>query len=598
MERSTSRLERALARLLRPFAAVEAHEAVTAVILTVTVFLLLSAYYLLKTAREPLILLGGGAEVKSYAAAGQALLMLVFVRAYQSVAKRFGRMKLLASVYVFFASNLIVFAVLAALSVPIGVPFYLWVGVFNYASIAQFWAFAADVYSPEQGKRLFAVLGIGSSIGAVAGASLARALVAYGPHALMAGATALLFASLALIAWADKRSRKHLTTGAPSAAAPLSEESAFTLVFHDRYLLLLAALTLLLNWVNSTGEYILDRTLLATLDGVDDHRAAAVLVGRFKADYFGWVNLVGVLLQLFVVSRVLTRLGPRVALFFLPVVAFGAYGVLLAAPVLALIRVAKIAENSIDYSIQNTARQALYLVATRAEKYVGKTAVDTFFVRFGDVLSAALVWVGARLGLSTGGFAAVDLGLIAVWLVVVGLLGREYRRRAAQAPKGAHALRRAPLKRLVGAATILLAVTVAGQARSAPAKRDLPDYDGRGGEPTTPEDVAVWVPRRALAPAYLVMEYGVRRPVGALITGAERAHLPEALYNFFIFRAGPQGRLSAHRVRRLRLQSKRWCLHVLGRRVLRGARSALSRIHMGFGLARRSPHGALPFRRW
>jgi len=95
-----------------------------------------------------------------------------------------------------------------------------------------------------------------------------------------------------------------------------------------------------------------------------------------------------------------------------------------------LIRVAKVAENSLDYSVQNTARQALYLVATRVEKYVGKIAVDSFFVRFGDVLSAAVVYVGARLALPTQVFAAINLVLILLWIFVVVLVGREHRRRS------------------------------------------------------------------------------------------------------------------------------------------------------------------------
>src|SRR5579859_974796 len=198
MDRSASKAELVLSRLLRPFAKVEPSEAFTALLLTVAVFSLLCGYYLLKTAREPLILLGGGAEVKSYAAAGQALLMLVMVRAYQSVAKRVGRVKLLTIVYLFFASNLVIFAALAAAKVAIGVPFYLWVGVFNFTSVAQFWAFAADVYSPDQGKRLFAILGTGSSIGAVAGAELAHALVPFGPHVLMLVATGLLVVCVGL----------------------------------------------------------------------------------------------------------------------------------------------------------------------------------------------------------------------------------------------------------------------------------------------------------------------------------------------------------------------------------------------------------------
>ncbi|HTB78201.1 MAG TPA: hypothetical protein VK762_33380, partial [Polyangiaceae bacterium] len=120
--------QRVLAQLLRPFARIEPEEAVGAVVLSAIVFMLLTAYYLLKTAREPLILLHGGAEVKSYAAAGQAALLVLVVRAYSSVAKRVGRVRLLSVVYLFFASNLVVFAVLAAANIAIGVPFFLWVG--------------------------------------------------------------------------------------------------------------------------------------------------------------------------------------------------------------------------------------------------------------------------------------------------------------------------------------------------------------------------------------------------------------------------------------------------------------------------------------
>ncbi|HEY3667923.1 MAG TPA: Npt1/Npt2 family nucleotide transporter [Polyangiaceae bacterium] len=424
-----SRVGRALSTLLRPFARVEPAEAVTASLLTLTVFLLLTAYYLLKTAREPLILLHGGAEVKSYAAAGQALLLLVFVQVYGVVAKRVGRMRLLLGVYLFFASNLLIFAALARTSVQVAVPFYLWVGVYNYTSIAQFWAFASDVYTPEQGKRLFAVLGIGSSVGAVAGAQVAKSLVPFGPQALMFGAALLLLVCCALLLWVNARVESHAVVQAQEEQ-PLAQESAFSLLAHDRYLLLIAALTLLINWVNSNGEYILDKTLLSAVTSSGQHLNAMTFIGKFKAEYFEWVNIVGVLLQLFAVSRILDKLGVRAALFFLPVVAFGGYTVMLAAPVLSLIRLAKVAENSLDYSVQNTARQALYLMATRVEKYVGKTAVDTFFVRLGDVLSACVVWLGARFALSTPVFAGINLALIATWIVIVVAVGREHRRRS------------------------------------------------------------------------------------------------------------------------------------------------------------------------
>ena len=438
MTTKESRSDRALSVLLRPFAKVEPSEALTAVVLTLTVFLLLTAYYLLKTAREPLILLHGGAEVKSYAAAGQAVLLLGFVQLYGWVARKVGRMRLLLGVYFFFAANLLLFAALARSAVPVAVPFYLWVGVYNYTSIAQFWGYASDVYTPEQGKRLFAVIGVGSSLGAVAGAHLAKLVVPLGPQALMLGAAILLGVCCGLLIWVNARVEAPAAPDSRDAkqgeAEPLSHESAFSLLAHDKYLILIAVLTLLINWCNSTGEYILDRTLLAAA-GNGQQGDAMVFIGQFKAEYFEWVNIVGVLLQLFAVSRILDKLGVRAALFFLPVVAFGGYAVMAVAPVLSLIRLAKVAENSLDYSVQNTARQALYLVATRVEKYVGKIAVDSFFVRFGDVLSAGVVYIGAKLSLPTQVFAAINMALILVWIFVVVLVGREHRRRSEELEK-------------------------------------------------------------------------------------------------------------------------------------------------------------------
>jgi AAA family ATP:ADP antiporter len=100
-------------------------------------------------------------------------------------------------------------------------------------------------------------------------------------------------------------------------------------------------------------------------------------------------------------------------------------------PVLALIRTAKIAENSLDYSLQNTTRNALYLPTPREVKYKAKQANDTFFVRFGDVISAGMVFAGTMwLGFDPKHFAIVNLALIAVWLVVAVLLGRQFHKLA------------------------------------------------------------------------------------------------------------------------------------------------------------------------
>ena len=230
-EQATLRAYRArlLARVLRPFSKVRPDEAATVVLMTLTSFVLLSAYYLLKTVREPLVLLHGGAEMKLYLRAAQAILMLGVVHVYGKLARRVGRATLLASVYLFFIANLSIFALLARAHVEIALPFFLWVGVFSYTSIAQFWALAADIYSDEQGKRLFPIIGGGSSVGAVAGGLFARELVPYGPFALMATAVVMLVGCVLLIRWIEHRSRGTVVVHA-EAEAPLSEESPWSLL--------------------------------------------------------------------------------------------------------------------------------------------------------------------------------------------------------------------------------------------------------------------------------------------------------------------------------------------------------------------------------
>ncbi len=424
--------QRLLARALRPFTRVHPVEVASVSLMTLAAFLLLAAYYLLKTVREPLILLEGGAEVKLYARAAQALIMVGVVYVYGELARRFGRMKLLALVFLFFISNLVLFAFLAETRLHFGLAFFLWVGVFSYTVVAQFWALAADIYTAEQGKRLFPIIGGGSSLGALAGSRLASWLVPLGPQALMEAAVVILLVCVGLIVWIQRRAAHR---GPEQAAAvreePISESGAFALLIRDKYLLLIAGMVVFLNWVNSSGEYLLDRVLLkAAAEASASGASAGAFIGAFKADYFTWFNLIGMLLQLFAVSRILHLVGVRKALLFLPVFALGAYGAAVAFPVLAVVRLVKIGENSLQYSLQDTTRHALFLIASRAEKFVGKTAVDTVAVRLGAIMSTVMVLLGTHFGWSTATFAAINVALATLWIVSVLAIAREHRRRS------------------------------------------------------------------------------------------------------------------------------------------------------------------------
>ena len=429
-----------LERFLNIFTEVRHGEAISALLLALNIFLILTAYYVLEPVREALILAGGGAEIKSYAAAGQALLLLAAVPFYGWLASRVPRRVLINGVTLFFAGCLLVFYALAQMQVPIGVVFFLWVGIFNLMVPAQFWAFANDLYTPEAGKRLFVIVAFGASLGAVAGSFLDAELIApLGVYQLMLVAAGILALSLLITNGVDRVERRRSTPAVATRAEvsedePLREGDAFALVFRSRYLLLIALLMLVLNWVNTTGEYILGRTVLSAAEraiaqGTAPGLSTEEYVGEFYAQFFTVVNLAGLLLQLFVVSRVLKYLGVGVAIMILPIIALGRYLIAAFYPVLSMVRWAKTAENATDYSVQNTVRQVLFLPTTREQKYKAKQAIDTFFVRAGDVLSAVLVYAGTTwLALSTQGFALVNVVLVVVWLGIALLIGRHYKR--------------------------------------------------------------------------------------------------------------------------------------------------------------------------
>src|SRR5689334_20380064 len=146
-----------LGRVLAHLADVRGGEGAGVLFMALNLFLLLGAYYMLKTAREALILTQGGAEVKSYSAAGQAILLLGVVPLFGAFASRVNRIRLITGVMLFFVSNLAGFIVLGMMGFHEGVAYFLWVGVFNVMAVAQLWAFANDIYTRQQGERLFPV---------------------------------------------------------------------------------------------------------------------------------------------------------------------------------------------------------------------------------------------------------------------------------------------------------------------------------------------------------------------------------------------------------------------------------------------------------
>ncbi len=203
-------------------------------------------------------------------------------------------------------------------------------------------------------------------------------------------------------------------------------------MFGSRYLLLLASLIVLLNVVNTTGNYIWDkyaarrrqRRRSRAIPDSTRTRSSATIAARHEPDLH---RARSVPVQAFVVSRIVKYLGMSGAILALPLVALAGYGLIALGAGLAVIRWTKITENATDYSVMNTARQLVWLPTSRDEKYKAKQAIDTFFVRAGDVLEAGIVYAGTTwLGSSVRGFALGNVVLMGAWLRSRSSLLREY----------------------------------------------------------------------------------------------------------------------------------------------------------------------------
>jgi AAA family ATP:ADP antiporter len=400
-------------------------------------FLILFSYYILKALREAFLLTEFSAEVRAYAVAVIALLLMVIVPLYSAVRRRFDGSRLLRAVALFFATNIVIFAAFAWSDARIGFPFFVWVSIYGVMIAAQFWAFAADTLNVKSGQRLFPLIMVGGNLGALAGGKCAHLAVAsLTPEGLMLVATAALLVTIALPGPAAAR----VPEGSRALAAqhdgrPPKLLGGIGLVLRDRYLLLIALLVVLLNWINSTGEFILADVVSRNADAQVAASSGALRKGDLIAAFYGnfqfWFTLAGVLIQLFLVSRIYRWVGVRGALLVLPAIAALGYGLIVFVPIFSIIQLVKIAENSVDYSLMNTTRQALFLPVNRDAKYDGKTAIDTFFWRFGDLIQAGVVFAGLNwLNWTASQFAMVNLVVALVWLALSVAIGVHFTRKA------------------------------------------------------------------------------------------------------------------------------------------------------------------------
>ena len=319
--------------------------------------------------------------------------------------------------------------------------------MFGVFVVAQFWAFAADVYSDGVGRRILPLIAIGATAGGAFGSSIAGWLVETGlVETNMLLLVSLLPLGLSIfftrVVDANLKAREDPPSEAKEAEEPtktgragrVGRKGGFSVIFSSRFLVSVAVITLLVNWVNTNGENLLYGVLQdvlaqeAVTRGVTEPGALLHFIRQettaFYAGFFGMVNWVALILQAFVASRLLKYGGFGMLLLLMPVVALISYAAMALVTALFVVRMMKVAENATDYSINNTARSVLWLPVDAAIVYKAKPAIDTVCARMGDGLAAATVLLLVNwLDLSVVSFIPLNIGL--AYLVVGAVLHRD-----------------------------------------------------------------------------------------------------------------------------------------------------------------------------
>jgi len=411
-------------------------------------FCVLTALMVLRPAREALGM-QRGIETVRWLFMGTAIVTLLVNPVFGWMVSRFRRLRFIAATYLFFALSLVAFYFLLmsapeAVGVASGMVFYVWFSVFNLFITMLFWALMADRFSLEQSKRFFPLIAVGGTLGAIFGPWLATMLARpLGTPSLLLVSTAFLLLAIS-IAWLVARTQPHQSGEVdphdPEAPPVVSEHAiiggsaweGFRAVLRSRYLLGIAAYALILA-IMATFIYFTRLQMVAALgDDID-----------LRTTWFARIDLITqvatLVLQAVIAGHLMRRLGVPLTLALLPVtVALGFIGLALVASLAALI-VFEASFRAIQRAIMRPARETLYTVVSREEKYKAKAFIDTFIYRSGDVVGAQTEGLLGRLGMGLAALATVAVPLALAWAALGIWLGRAQRRRAQAREPGARA---------------------------------------------------------------------------------------------------------------------------------------------------------------
>lgn len=408
------------ARLLRRLVLLEEGEAPALAWSALYFFLLLAGYYLLRPVREAMGI-ARGADTLPWLMTGTLVAMVLVNPAFAALVSRLPRRRFIPLVYHAFALSLVGFFLGFRLlpghgGVALGYAFYIWLSVFNLFVVSVFWGLMSDVWSQEQGQRLFGFIATGGTVGALVGASLTRALthglgwgawhVRVDPPVLLLVSALTLEAAVLCVHRLAAHFRLGDATQAPREPGPGALEG-LRLVATSRYLQLIC-LYILLYAVTSTFLYLQQGAIVARTFASTADRTAAF------AHIDAWVNGLSLVTQVFLTGRLIRAFGVPTALVALPLLTLSGFGALWLWPTFGVLALFQVLRRGIHYAVDRPARELLYIPLGPEVRYKAKPFIDTFIYRAGDLLGvwapAALTAVAVPVGLAAMGCSGLWFG--------------------------------------------------------------------------------------------------------------------------------------------------------------------------------------------
>lgn len=423
-----------LRRLLGKIADVQPHEVKAVVLSFCYFFALLSSYYILRPLRDEMGVAGGTKNLPwLFTATFVALLAAAPLLA--ALVAKLPRAKFIPVVYQFFAANIVVFWVLLKLdvsTVTVARAFFVWVTIFSVFTVSVFWSFMADLYSSEQSKRLFGFIAAGGSLGTLLGPLLTRQLAEpLGPVNLLLIAAVLLEIAIVCAGALEKTEISARSEAGPARAKSARNDGSvgggildgFALLLRSPYMGGIALWVFLLS-LAGTFLYLQQANLVAAAS--DDPATRTKIFATIDLA----VGLVTIVMQFVATGRLISRFGTGVAAALLPLVFAVGFIVLALHPVLLVVVVFQAVQRAMNFGIANPARESLFTVLSREEKFKTKNIIDGAVFRGADALNA-WIFAGLAAAMTLPALSLATVPITIGWLILSLALGRTQERRAA-----------------------------------------------------------------------------------------------------------------------------------------------------------------------